>query len=58
MYCIVDINGRKKVLIMENPSFSELTFISADSSDQLNFAIDYSDVIKVKIVCLVSDIGV
>ena len=57
VYCIVEANRVKKVLIMEHSNHDELTFISSAGSDTLNFVIEHSEYVKIKITFLVSDIG-
>ena len=57
VYCIVEVNRLKKVLIMENIEENELVFVSTSSSDVLNFVIEDTEFIKIKIIFLVSDIG-
>lgn len=57
VYCIVEANRLKKVLIMESTAHNELIFVSSASSDSLNFIIEDTEYIKVKVTFLVSDIG-
>lgn len=57
VYCIVEVNRVKKVLIMEHSNHDKLTFVTSAGSDTLNFLVDFSEYIKVKITFLVSDIG-
>ena len=42
VYCIVEINKVKRVLILDGVEHDELNFLSAPGSDQLNFNIDNS----------------
>ena len=57
VYCIVEVNRVKKVLIMEHSNHDKLTFVTSAGSDTLNFLVEFSEYIKVKITFLVSDIG-
>lgn len=40
VYCIVEVNRLKKVLIMESAVHNELNFLPSTSSDTLNFYIE------------------
>ena len=42
---------------MEHSNHDFLTFVSSAGSDALNFIVEFSEYIKVKITFLVSDIG-
>ena len=42
---------------MEHSNHDKLTFVTSAGSDTLNFLVDFSEYIKVKITFLVSDIG-
>ena len=58
-YCIIEINRVKKVLVLEKGISSErLFFLPATSSDVLNFMIDKSETVCVKITILATDTGV
>lgn len=57
VYCIVEVNKNKKVLIMQSTIHDELTLVPSTSSDSLGFHIGDVDYITVKIVFLVSDVG-
>lgn len=59
LYCIVEINRIKKVLILE--PFHSLTkallFVNSPNSDLLNFTTDHADSAKIKFTLLVTDDG-
>lgn len=57
VYCIVEVNRLKKVLIMEGTLHDELTFMPSASSDSLSFYVEDAEYIKVKVTFLVSDVG-
>lgn len=40
VYCIMEVNKMKKVLIMENSEPNSLNFVPSSSSDNLNFYIE------------------
>ena len=45
------------MLILENTEHDLLNFFAASGSDTLNYTVDQSDIIKIKISFLVSDLG-
>ena len=57
VYCIVEVNRVKKVLIMESSAHDPLTLVSSAGSDSLSFFIEHAEFLKIKITFLVSDIG-
>jgi hypothetical protein len=57
LYCIVEVNKTKRVLILESTEHDELNFVAAVGSDALNYAVEQPDVIKIKLTFLVSDLG-
>ena len=57
VYCIVEVNRVKKVLILENNEHDKLSFFAAAGSDALNYSVDQPDLIKIKLSFLVSDLG-
>jgi hypothetical protein len=57
VYCIVEVNKIKKVLILENTEHDLLSFVAAAGSDTLNYSIDEADLIKIKLSFLISDLG-
>ncbi len=57
VYCIVEVNKVKKVLILENVEHDPLSFAAAVGSDTLNYIVEHPDVIKIKLSFLVSDLG-
>ena len=57
VYCIVEVNKIKRVLILENNVHDKLSFFAAAGSDILNYSVHQPDVIKIKLSFLVSDLG-
>lgn len=57
VYCIVEVNRLKKVLILENTEHDPLSFTAAPSSDQLTYSLQHPDPIAVKLTFIVSDLG-
>jgi hypothetical protein len=57
VYCIVEVNKVKKVLILENAEHDQLNFISAAGSDLLNYIVEQPENIRIKLTFLVSDLG-
>ena len=57
VYCIVEVNKVKKVLILENTVHDKLNFFAAAGSDTLNYSVDQPEVVKIKLSFLVSDLG-
>ncbi len=57
VYCIAEINKVKRVLILDSVEHDELNFISGPGSDQLNFNIQYSETIRIKLTFIVSYLG-
>lgn len=60
LYCIVEVNRIKKVLILEplNSRTQAILFVNAPGSDLLNFAVDQLDSARLRLTLLVADGGV
>lgn len=57
VYCIVEVNKIKKVLILENVEHDPLNFTSATGSDLLNYVVEQPEAIRIKLTFIVSDLG-
>jgi hypothetical protein len=57
LYCIVEVNKDKRVLILNSADYDELSFVNVAGSDSLNYYVDHGEFVKIKFTFLVSDIG-
>ena len=59
IYCIVEINRIKKVLILEqfNTLTKALLFVNSAGSDILNFTVDHNESARIRLTLLVGDEG-
>lgn len=58
LYCIIEVNKVKKVLILERfkTASKAILFVSSNGSDVLNYSVDYNDSAMIKCTFLVCDL--
>ena len=56
LYCIVEINRQKKVLLLEREG-ETLRFVQGEGSDYLNFVVEEMEYLRVKLTFLIADLG-